>query len=131
MMKRLSGKFGRVLILAPVLLAVAGCGVFGGGSKKPKTPVLGQRVAILTSEAAAEPDPALADVSVLLPPAQPNDSWAQPGGNGAKSMEHLALPQALGKVWSVSISGTSKKVRLASPPVVAAGRIYGGPYSRF
>lgn len=125
MMKRLSGKFGRTLVLAPVLLAVAGCAVFSGGSaKKPKTPVLGQRVAILTSEAAAEPDPALADVSVLLPPAQPNDSWTQPGGNSAKSMEHLALPQTLGRAWSVSISGTSKKVRLASPPVVAAGRIY-------
>lgn len=125
MMKMLSGKVGRALVLAPALLAVAGCGVLGGGgSKKPKTPVLGQRVAILSSEAAAEADPALADVAVLLPPAQNNDSWSQPGGNGAKSMEHLALPQALGVVWRASISGTNKKVRLASSPVVSGGRLY-------
>lgn len=125
MMKMLSGKVGRTLVLAPVLLAVAGCGVLGGGgNKKPKTPVLGQRVAILTSETAAEADPALAELSVLLPPAQPNDSWTQPGGNSAKSMEHLALPSALGEVWKQSVSGTNKKVRLASQPVVGGGRIY-------
>ena len=124
-MKKLSAKFGRSLVLAPALLAIAGCSVFGGGGdKKPKTPVLGQRVAILASEAAAEADPALADVSVLLPPAQQNDSWTQPGGNSAKSMEHLALGSSLSQAWSVSVKGTSKKVRLASSPVVGGGRIY-------
>ncbi|RJT25533.1 pyrrolo-quinoline quinone [Chakrabartia godavariana] len=124
-MKRLSAKFGRSLLLVPVLVAVAGCSVFGGGGdKKPKTPVLGQRVAILASEAAAEADPALADVSVLLPPAQRNDSWTQPGGNGSKSMEHLALGQSLSPAWNTSIRGTSSKVRLASAPVVAGGRVY-------
>lgn len=125
MMKKLSATFGRSLVLATALLATAGCSVFGGGGdKKPKTPVLGQRVAILASEAAAEADPALADVAVLLPPAQPNDSWTQPGGNSAKSMDHLALGQSLGRVWSVSVKGTNKKVRLASSPVVGGGRIY-------
>ena len=46
---------GKVLVLLPTLLAISACGVFGGNnSKRPRTPVLGERVAILTSEAAAE-----------------------------------------------------------------------------
>jgi outer membrane protein assembly factor BamB len=115
----------KTLLLLPMILAVAACGVLGGGgSKKPKTPILGQRVPILTAEAAAEADPALAEVAVLLPPAQPNESWTQPGGNGAKSMEHPALGTALGEVWRVSVKGSTSKQRLASAPVVAGGKIY-------
>ncbi|MFM1982751.1 MAG: hypothetical protein RJB22_1470, partial [Pseudomonadota bacterium] len=78
---------GKTLLLLPVLVAVSACGVFGGGdSKKPKTPILGQRVPILTSEAVAQADPALAGVDVLLPPAQVNESWNQPGGSPSKVM---------------------------------------------
>lgn len=115
----------KFLVLIPAMLAVTACGVFGGGdSKKPKTPVLGQRVPILTSEAMAQADPALADVAVLLPPAVPNDAWSQPGGNAAKSMEHPALAASLGPAWRVSFAGSDKKRRLAASPVVAGGRVY-------
>lgn len=115
----------KALILVPTLLAVSACGVFGGGgNKKARTPVLGQRVPILTSEAAAQVDPALANVDVLLPPAQLNENWGQPGGNAAKSMDHLALGLSLGPVWRASISGSSKKQRLAAAPVVAGGKLY-------
>lgn len=115
----------KTLLLLPMMFAVAACGVLGGGgTKKPKTPILGQRVPILTAEAAAEADPALAEVAVLLPPAQPNDSWSQPGGNGAKSMEHPALGTALGEAWRVSVKGSNNKQRLASAPVVSGGKIY-------
>ena len=71
-----------------------------------------------------EVDPSLADVAVLLPPAAVNDSWSQPGGNGAKSMDHPALGSALGVAWDVRIPGSSKQVRLAAAPVVAGGRLY-------
>lgn len=116
---------GKVLVLLPTLLAISACGVFSGNkSKRPRTPVLGERVAILTSEAAAEADPALAGVEVLLPPAQPNLAWAQPGGNAAKSMDHPALGTSLGPVWRAKIAGSSKKQRLAASPVVADGKLY-------
>lgn len=116
---------GKALILLPTLLAVSACGVFSGNkSKRPRTPVLGERVAILTSEAAAEADPALASVEVLLPPAQPNTGWTQPGGNASKSMEHPALGTSLGPVWRANIPGSSKKQRLAAAPVVSGGKLY-------
>jgi len=67
----------RKLIALASALALAstlgGCGVFGGGGgKKPKTPVLGQRIAVLTAETGAEIDPALEGVPIVVPEAQAN-----------------------------------------------------------
>lgn len=113
------------LTLGMMALALAGCGVFGGsGNKRPKTPTIGDRIPILTSESAADVDPSLTDVAILLPPAQPNTDWAQPGGNGSKMMEHVALGTALGEAWTVKIQGTNKYARLAASPVVAEGKIF-------
>jgi outer membrane protein assembly factor BamB len=108
-----------------MLPALSGCGIFkGGDDKKPKTPVLGQRVAVLTAENGAEIDPALAAVPVVVPPETVNPEWAQPGGNAAKSMGNPGLGQALGVAWDRKIEGSTKKARLGAAPVVGAGRIY-------
>jgi hypothetical protein len=113
------------LILGTMALALAGCGVFGGGgSKRPKTPTIGQRVPILTSESNAEVDPALTDVAILLPPAEVNTEWTQPGGNGPKMMGHVGLGTSIGVAWTAKIEGTSKSARLAASPIVAEGKIF-------
>ena len=114
----------RIMIALIALTALGGCGIFGGGDKKPKTPVLGQRVPVLTSETGAEVDPALADVAVEVPAPEANSAWALPGGNAAHAMGHPALGLALGKAWTAKIQGSSPKARLASGPVVADGRVY-------
>jgi outer membrane protein assembly factor BamB len=111
-----------LVVLGMVGIAVSGCATFRG--QKPKTAMAGERVPILTSEQDAVADPSLAGVSILLPPATINTQWAQPGGNAAKSMDHLALGANLTKVWDAKIAGTNKYRRLAAPPVVADGRLY-------
>jgi len=104
---------------------LGGCGLFGrGDDKKPKTPVLGQRVAVLTAETGAEVDPGLAGVPVAVPAEQVNSEWAQPGGNGPKSMGHLALGQALDVAWDRKIAGSSKKARIGAGPVIGGGKLY-------
>ena len=114
----------RIMIALIALTALGGCGVFGGGDKKPKTPVLGERMPVLTSETGAEVDPALADVPVEVPAPEVNAAWAQPGGNAAHSMGHPALGLALGRAWTAKVQGSSNKARLAAGPVVADGRVY-------
>jgi outer membrane protein assembly factor BamB len=115
----------RITIAAMLMLSLSGCGIFRGSSEKgPKTPLLGERVPILTHEGGAEVDPGLASAPVVVPPAEVNTSWAQPGGNERKAMGHLALGTALSRAWSVSIAGGSKKVRLAASPVVANDTVY-------
>src|SRR5687768_17173996 len=105
----------KILVLSVAALAASGCGLLRKSA--PKTPVLGERVAVLTTENDVTVDPATAALPMVLPPPMVNSEWSQPGGNASKSMGHLALGHALGNAFSVSIGyGTTLGVRLASPP---------------
>ena len=113
----------RIAMLMIAAALVSGCNPFKKGT--PKTPVIGERIAVLTSELDVAIDPETAARPAALPEPVINESWNQPGGNAAKSMGHLALGTSLGQAFSVSIGrGTGKSERLASAPVVADGRVY-------
>ncbi|HEX8669840.1 MAG TPA: PQQ-binding-like beta-propeller repeat protein [Allosphingosinicella sp.] len=114
----------RVILVVAAASLLAGCGVFGGGKKKV-TPTIGERIAVLSTEASIEVDPALAGVAVTVPAPVTNTDWAQPGGNAAKSMGHLGFGTAPGQAWRVSIGqGSDKKTHLAASPVVADGKVF-------
>jgi outer membrane protein assembly factor BamB len=113
----------RIVVLTLAALAASGCGIFKKST--PKTPVLGERVAVLATEQDVAVDSATAALPFSLPVAEANTEWAQAGGNAAKAMGHLALGQSLGQAWAVSIGeGGSLSQRLAAAPVVGDGRIY-------
>src|SRR5687767_14326572 len=113
----------RIAVLLIAAMAASGCGILKKGT--PKTPVLGQRVAVLTTENDIVVDRDTAAIPMALPAPVANTEWAQSGGNASKSMGHLALGSALGRAFSVSIGyGSSLTARLASPPVVGGGRVY-------
>lgn len=104
--------------------SLAGCGVVGGKSK-PVTPTVGNRIPVLSHiESGAKVDPALASVSVILPPAQVNADWPQPGGSASKSYGHLSLGAAPHRAWTVTIAGSSTRRRLAAAPVVGGGMLF-------
>jgi outer membrane protein assembly factor BamB len=112
---------GAALALAGLL---AGCSVVGG-KHKAATPTVGNRTPILshiTND--ATPDPTLASVQVVLPPAQVNTDWSTAGGNAAKNPGHLALGNSPARVWTISIPGTSPKERLAASPVIGNGTLF-------
>ena len=113
-------KFG--LLLAAAAL-VTGCNPFKKGVVK--TPVVGERIAVLSGETDIEVDPDTAAMPFTVPEAIANEEWAQSGGNPSKSMGHVALPAALAHAWTVSIgAGSDKQGRLISAPVVAGGRVF-------
>lgn len=117
-------RIARAATLLALVTALGGCTLFKGKGG-PKTPVLGERIPILAAETSAEVDPGVADVPVLLPPAQANDAWSQPGGSATKSMGNLALGAQVSRAWDVSIGrGGDMRARLAAAPVVAGKRIY-------
>jgi outer membrane protein assembly factor BamB len=110
-------------LLALAAAAASGCSILKKGT--PKTPVLGERVAVLETEKDVVVDPATAALPMTLPEPVANTQWAQPGGNPSKSMSHVALGQSLGQAFSVGIgSGTTVRARLAGAPAVAEGRVY-------
>ncbi|MFL0417615.1 PQQ-binding-like beta-propeller repeat protein [Sphingomonas sp. 179-I 2A4 NHS] len=113
-------------IAAPIavasLMALSACGIFKGQEKK--TPTVGNRVPILVSENEAEVDPSLSGVQVLLPAAEVNAEWTQPGGNAAKDMGHLALGGSPARIWGASINGGSNRQQLGGTPVIADGKLF-------
>jgi len=110
-----------VALLAAVVLAAGGCSTFK--KKTPKTPVVGERIAILSSEGQVETDPELRALPMSLPSPVENSEWSQSGGNASKSMGQLALGSSLAEAWRVSIGkGSSLTARLAAEPIVAGGR---------
>lgn len=117
---------GRAGVASMIALAlVAGLSGCKSNSKGPKTPTVGERVPILSRiESGAKVDPTLEAVSVILPPQQSNDAWAQAGGNGAKSYGHLALADTPARVWTAQIAGSTNRARLAASPVVADGKLF-------
>ncbi|HEV2044793.1 MAG TPA: PQQ-binding-like beta-propeller repeat protein [Sphingomicrobium sp.] len=113
-------KFG--LLLAAAAL-VTGCNPFKKGVVK--TPVVGERISVLSGETDIEVDPDTAAMPFTVPEAIANEEWAQSGGNPSKSMGHVALPAALAHAWTVSVgAGSDKQGRLISAPVVSGGRVY-------
>ena len=112
----------RIVVLTLAALAASGCGILKKST--PKTPVLGERVAVLATEQDVAVDPATSALPFSLPVAEANTEWAQAGGNAAKAMGHLALGQSLGQAWAVSIGeGGSVSQRLSAAPVVGDGRL--------
>lgn len=120
-------KTSRNALFAGALAAlVTGCsgGLFGGGDKKA-TPTVGERTPILSRiESGATVDPSLAQVSVVLPPAQTNEAWAQVGGSASKSYGHLALSDTPTRAWTAQIAGSNGRTRLAAAPVVGGGALF-------
>src|SRR5947209_20624342 len=92
--------FFRVGFLIGLALAASGCGVFKKG-KAAGTPVLGQRIAVLTGEGDVTADPAAAALPMNLPAPVANTDWTQSGGNATKSMGHLALGNSITRALMV------------------------------
>jgi len=112
-----------IALVMTAALVLGGCNPFK--KDRPKTPVVGERISVLTGETDIDVDPATAALPFSLPSAVANEEWAQSGGNASKSMGHLALGPSLRAAWSVSIGqGNNRSARLASAPVVGGGRVY-------
>lgn len=114
----------RLILVTMAAGLVGGCGILKGDGG-PRTPTIGNRVAVLSTEAAIEVDPALAQTPVSIPAPVANTDWPQPGGNPSKSMVHVNLGPNPARQWSVSIgAGSGPRGRLAAEPIVANGRVY-------
>lgn len=118
-------KFSKGILALAMIGALGACsgGLFGGSDPKT-TPTLGDRKPILSRiEGGAVVDPALAGISIVLPPARTNTDWAQGGGNAGKSNGHLQLAENPSQAWTAKISGSTNRRRLAASPVVGGGML--------
>lgn len=115
---------GRIALALALSLGLAACkgGLFGKEAKV--TPTVGNRVPILSRVEGVKVDPALAGLSVVLPPSTVNAEWAQAGGTAGKSYGHLALGENLTEAWTANVPGSSTRRRLAAAPVIGNGTLF-------
>lgn len=110
------------IVLLVLMILLSSCTLF---KKRAKTPTVGDRLPVLTLSTKIEADPALAETIVVVPPAEANAEWTQPGVGPTKSAGNLELSATLVQAWVAEIGqGSSKTRRLSSAPVVADGRVY-------
>jgi len=123
----LGRKHGRALLSVALIAALAAC---GGGPKlgrkpKPTTPTTGKREPILSRvESSAQADMEIATMAVVVPLAQPNTEWAQPGGSASKSYGNLTLGNDPKPIWDVRIAGSNVRRRLGASPVIGGGSMF-------
>lgn len=130
--KQLSRIAGGILVSAA--LAVTGCS--GGDLQMPRlqdlnpfaekeVPLPGKRIPVSLTEGRAGLDVAPADRPILLPPAQSNEAWSQPGGTPQNAAGHVALGGSLRQAWASDAGeGSSGYGKLTASPIVDGGRIY-------
>lgn len=110
-----------VTLMSAALITLPACGKTKG--KKPVT--MGERISVLDYEREVQASAELQGVEVVLPAAQVNAEWDQPGGNSAKSMGNLALAAQPSRLWTASIGrGSDATRRLNATPVVSANRLF-------
>lgn len=116
----------KLTVLGSLVVVLSGCSAFPdwfGEAEEPPLP--GERISILALEKSLEPDEGLSDITVRLPAPYVNQNWPQAGGTANHVMHHLTLGEDLEEVWRVSIGeGSDDENRLASPPVIANGRVF-------
>jgi outer membrane protein assembly factor BamB len=116
--------YRRSALLVAAALAFSGCSIIKGKGAA-KTPVLGERIPVLTSESDVEVDPAVKAMPFTLPPETANAAWSESGGNANNSLGPLALGARLQEAFSVQAGrGVNAAARLAAAPIVADGRVY-------
>jgi outer membrane protein assembly factor BamB len=123
-------KVGKILALVVAALILAGCSSASklledvtGGEKDTVLP--GKRESVSAPGLASEAPVADAGEPIVVPAAQMNASWSQPGGSVTNSLGNLAIGPNLTRIWAVSAGqGSSSEGRVIASPIIAGGTAY-------
>lgn len=122
---RLFLRLGQIAAVLGMAATVSACGAdswFGG---KEDPPLPGNRISVLAHENGLKPSAGAGTADISLPAPEPNDSWPQAGGYSHHAMQHMVINDAPKRVWRTNIgSGSAKRNRLMSEPVVAGDVLY-------
>lgn len=109
-------------------LLLAGCSsaekLLGGITGEKDVVLPGKRESIMAkgdddSPAETSNDP------IVVPAAETNVSWSQPGGSATNSLGNLTLGGSLSRVWSAPAGeGSTKESRVVASPIAVGGAIY-------
>ena len=120
-------RFATITLLSAGLL-LGGCSsaekLLGGITGEKDVVLPGKRESVmargdddLSAEGSNEP--------VVIPAAETNVSWSQPGGSPTNALGNLALGGSLQRAWSASAGeGSTDEARIVASPIAIGGAIY-------
>ncbi len=127
----LTARVAAILLLAVPLSACGGIRtpslpkVFGGGDKKPRSKLKGERIPVLSLDDKLQPSDALKDVGFQLPAAVQLREWPQAGGRPDHAIEHVQAAPELQIAWRRRFGPKpGARGHVTAQPVVADGRIF-------
>jgi outer membrane protein assembly factor BamB len=107
----------------PSLSSIPGVSSLFGASDKPPLP--GERVSVLTSDTTVATGSVETKEPVLLPAAQENASWSQPGGVVSNAPGHLAYSGGTKTIWTEDAgAGSNSDGRVTALPIVYSGKVF-------
>jgi outer membrane protein assembly factor BamB len=91
-----------------------------------KPPLQGKRISVLSSDTLASTTASVdSNEPVVVPAAQANASWTQPGGVASNAPGHLAFDGAARPAWRGDAgAGSSSNGRITAVPIVSNGKVY-------
>ncbi len=129
-------KFAPVLVVGALSCLLAGCESAGLSAPslpsmpslfddKPVEKLPGRRISVLKAGDKSALGAAEMTTPVVLPPAQNNASWSQPGGVPSNAPGHLTLGAAIKTIWTTSAGeGSTKRTRLTAIPIVYDNKVF-------
>src|SRR5215216_3964824 len=77
----------------------------------------GKRESVLTPSESSAPQSEASSEPIVIPTAETNSSWAQPGGQATNSFGNLAAGATLSRAWAASVGeGTTGEGRIVASP---------------
>jgi outer membrane protein assembly factor BamB len=119
----------RAALLGGAGLLLAGCettqDMFDRVVGTSKTPLPGERRAVLAAERGVAVDTEAANRALGLPEARLNAEWPVSGGTPGHAPGHLALGRSLAQAWRASIgSGNAYRRRMTAQPLVVGDTLF-------
>jgi outer membrane protein assembly factor BamB len=90
-----------------------------------QVPLPGKRIPVMQQKNTVTGELAEASAPIIVPPAQYNQDWSQPGGSPNNALGHLAFSGAASEVWRVDAgTGSGSSGRVTASPIVYGDLIY-------
>lgn len=122
----------RINRLWPILatsLILTGCGsaskLLEGVTGEKDVVLPGKRESVLAPSDSEAGQNETSSEPIVIPTAETNPSWAQPGGQATNSFGNLSAGATLSRVWSASAGeGSSSEGRIVASPIIVGGTAY-------
>lgn len=122
-------RFSRLWPILATSLFLTGCGsaskLLEGVTGEKDVVLPGKRESVLSPSESSTPQNETSSDPIVVPTAETNSSWAQPGGQATNSFGNLSAGATLSRAWAASAGeGTTGEGRIVASPIIVGGTAY-------